>query len=189
MTVRLKRQQLLQRDPPLQYSAILDESVLRRRIGGPAVMHEQLAHLAEVAKLPNVTLQVHRLGDKYPIVINPFDLLRFGAVGDATIPDSARTVANILTLSNFTGTNSVREARPMAPKQVRADPLANSPRRLQWQKSSYSNYNGNCVEVAGLPGGERAVRDSKDAAGPALRFAQNEWASFVAAIKLGEFDA
>src|SRR5216683_214742 len=42
--------------------------------------------------------------------------------------------------------------------------------RTQWRKSSYSGSNGGaCVEVATLSDGGRAVRDSKDTAGPALQ--------------------
>jgi transcriptional regulator with XRE-family HTH domain len=56
--VRLMRQQLLLRDPPLTLSAVLDEAVLHRQVGGPAVMRDQLNRLAEAAKLPHVTIQV-----------------------------------------------------------------------------------------------------------------------------------
>lgn len=56
--VRLARQAVLRADPPLELSAVLDEAVLRRQIGGPGVMAEQLRHLAEVSSLPQVRLQV-----------------------------------------------------------------------------------------------------------------------------------
>ncbi|MFB0632128.1 helix-turn-helix domain-containing protein [Streptomyces sp. AB3(2024)] len=56
--VRLARQAVLRSDPPLELSAVLDEAVLRRQIGGPGVMREQLRHLVEVARLPQVRLQV-----------------------------------------------------------------------------------------------------------------------------------
>lgn len=56
--VRLARQSVLRADPPLELSAVLDEAVLRRQIGGPGVMAEQLRHLARVARLPQVRLQV-----------------------------------------------------------------------------------------------------------------------------------
>ncbi len=58
-----------------------------------------------------------------------------------------------------------------------------------WRKASYSNGNGgNCVEVADLDGGARAVRDSKNPAGPALTFTASEWAAFTAGVRDGEFD-
>ncbi len=60
--------------------------------------------------------------------------------------------------------------------------------RATWRKASYSNGNGgNCVEVAHLTGGHRAVRDSKDPAGPALSVTSTEWAAFTAGIRAGEF--
>ena len=55
-----------------------------------------------------------------------------------------------------------------------------------WRKSSYSGGNGgNCVEVAVLAGGGRAVRDSKDPAGPALTFSPAEWHAFTARLQAG----
>jgi hypothetical protein len=62
--------------------------------------------------------------------------------------------------------------------------------RAVWHKSSFSNGSGgNCVESAALPGGGRAVRDSKDRGrGPVLRFTRDEWAAFLAGVKAGEFD-
>ena len=56
-----------------------------------------------------------------------------------------------------------------------------------WVKSSLSFANGNCVEVADLPGGV-GVRDSKDAEGPFLRFTPDEWRAFIGGVRNGEFD-
>lgn len=58
---------------------------------------------------------------------------------------------------------------------------------VAWRKSSWSAYNGNCVEVGGLADGGVAVRDSKDAGrGPALTFGPQAWAAFVSALKNGD---
>ena len=57
-----------------------------------------------------------------------------------------------------------------------------------WVKSSLSFSNGNCVEVASLPGGEIGVRHSRDPGGPVLRFTPGEWHAFVGRARLGEFD-
>lgn len=61
---------------------------------------------------------------------------------------------------------------------------------LNWRKSSYSNGGGGqCVEVADLPDGGRAVRDTKDhGRGPVLLFTAAEWAAFSKGVKDGEFD-
>ena len=59
---------------------------------------------------------------------------------------------------------------------------------LRWFTSSFSGGNGaNCVEVAFLPCAV-AVRDTKDRALPAHRYAAADWAAFVAAVRSGEFD-
>ena len=56
--LRIARQARLTAEDPLYLSAIVDESTLRRVVGGPKVMREQLAHLHDAMQLPNVNLQV-----------------------------------------------------------------------------------------------------------------------------------
>jgi uncharacterized protein DUF397 len=58
----------------------------------------------------------------------------------------------------------------------------------RWRKSQASNPSGNCVEVAALPGGDIAVRNSRHPAGPALVYTRAEIAAFIAGIRNGEFD-
>lgn len=61
---------------------------------------------------------------------------------------------------------------------------------LRWIKSSFSGpTGGNCVEVAFLADGQVAVRNSRDAAGPALIFTSAEWDAFLRGARGGEFDA
>jgi Domain of unknown function (DUF397) len=60
---------------------------------------------------------------------------------------------------------------------------------LIWNKSSFCMANGNqCVEVAHLPGGGVAIRDSKDRSKAAHTFDRGEWDAFIAGAKAGEFD-
>ncbi len=62
---------------------------------------------------------------------------------------------------------------------------------IEWVKSSYSNGDGgNCIEwapTAAVTTGVVPVRDSKDPAGPALFFPSDAFASFVRAVRAGEF--
>ncbi|MFE2929341.1 DUF397 domain-containing protein [Streptomyces sp. NPDC059278] len=54
----------------------------------------------------------------------------------------------------------------------------------EWFKSSHSNGNGNCVEVAHLDGAV-AVRDSKKQAGPVLTCASEGWQTFIGSVAEG----
>ncbi|MFS1299380.1 DUF397 domain-containing protein [Streptosporangium longisporum] len=65
----------------------------------------------------------------------------------------------------------------------------NTPRTSSptWLKSSLSGSGDNCVEVATLPGGGQAVRDSKDPGGPILTFPSREWAAFIHGVRNGNF--
>ena len=58
VSLRLKRQDLLTSPSPPQVWSVLDEGALRRPVGGRRVMRAQLSHLAEVARMRQVTLQV-----------------------------------------------------------------------------------------------------------------------------------
>ena len=58
----------------------------------------------------------------------------------------------------------------------------------RWRKSRASNPSGCCVEVAALPDGTIAVRNSRDPGGPALVYSRAEVAAFLTGAKNGEFD-
>jgi hypothetical protein len=57
-----------------------------------------------------------------------------------------------------------------------------------WRKSRRSNSQGNCVELAALPGGVIAVRNSRHPSGPALIYTRAEFDAFVNGAKDGDFD-
>lgn len=55
---------------------------------------------------------------------------------------------------------------------------------LPWRKSSYSEADGNCLEVAHSVSGTINVRDSKQGStGPTLSFSPLEWAAFMQAVR------
>lgn len=57
-----------------------------------------------------------------------------------------------------------------------------------WQKSRRSNSQGNCVEMAKLPDGDVAVRNSRHPNGPALIYTRAEIEALLLGVKDGEFD-
>ncbi|MFD5536675.1 DUF397 domain-containing protein [Streptomyces sp. NPDC127079] len=57
-----------------------------------------------------------------------------------------------------------------------------------WRKSSFSGSTNECVEIADLADGGRAVRDSKNPDGGFFRFTAGEWSAFIHGVKAGEFD-
>ena len=59
---------------------------------------------------------------------------------------------------------------------------------LQWRKSTVSNPSGNCVELAELPGGGIAVRNSRHPTGPTLVYTRAEISAFILGVRGGEFD-
>ena len=78
VAIRRSRQEVLRRDTPPQYWAVLSEAALHRQIGGPAVMRDQLLYLAEASELRNVTLQVIRAeAGAHPGMCTPFVILTF----------------------------------------------------------------------------------------------------------------
>jgi transcriptional regulator with XRE-family HTH domain len=56
--VRLRRQEVLRKPDPLHLSLVLQESVLRQRVGSTQIMRDQLRHLIEAASQPNVDLRI-----------------------------------------------------------------------------------------------------------------------------------
>ncbi|MFF7982831.1 helix-turn-helix domain-containing protein [Streptomyces sp. NPDC007901] len=84
--VRLARQDVLRNDPPLELSAVLDEAVLRREVGGPGVMTRQLARLVEAARLPQVRLQVLPFAAGAHIgITGPFVIFSFPSTSDLDV--------------------------------------------------------------------------------------------------------
>jgi len=79
LSVRLSRQDLITRSTDrVQLVAVLDEAVLRRQVGGPEAMREQIRHLITMAALPNVVIHVLPFAaGAHPGMEGPFCLLSF----------------------------------------------------------------------------------------------------------------
>jgi transcriptional regulator with XRE-family HTH domain len=88
--VRMRRQQVLDRED-LQLTVVLDESVLKRRIGDESVMYDQLQRLAREAERPNLTLQILPLDGQHRVFGESFVIFGFGADSDAMLQDVVST--------------------------------------------------------------------------------------------------
>jgi hypothetical protein len=85
VALRLARQDLFKRPMPPEYWVVLEETVLRRPIGGTKVMHEQIQHLIDAAAQPNITVQVLPFSAGWhPAMYGMFNIFRFP---DDDMPD------------------------------------------------------------------------------------------------------
>ncbi|WP_346535090.1 helix-turn-helix transcriptional regulator [Micromonospora sp. DPT] len=86
VAARLRRQEVLRRESPVQLSVVLNEAVLLRPVGGAAVMAEQLTHMARVAQSPNVTIYVLPFtAGAHPAMSTPYVILQFADAADASV--------------------------------------------------------------------------------------------------------
>ncbi len=91
VALRLARQQLLHRPDPPGYRVVMDETVLRRPIGGPDVMREQIAYLIQATQQPTITVQVIPFAAGWhPALYGMFNIYRFP---DDQLPDIVYTEA------------------------------------------------------------------------------------------------
>jgi hypothetical protein len=88
--VRMRRQQVLDREE-LQLSVVLDESVLKRRIGDESVMYDQLQRLAREADRPDLTLQILPLDAQHTVFGESFVIFGFEVDSDAMLQDVVST--------------------------------------------------------------------------------------------------
>jgi Domain of unknown function (DUF5753)/Helix-turn-helix domain len=85
VALRMRRQALLEAAIAPRVWTVIDEAALRRPVGGPKVMRDQLERLIEVAGLPNVTLQILPFqAGAHPAMVGAFSILRFA---DQELPD------------------------------------------------------------------------------------------------------
>jgi len=89
--VRMRRQQVVERESGLQLTVVIDESVLQRRVGDERVMYEQLQRLARDAERPNVTLQILPMDAAHTVFVESFVIFRFDPESDAGLQDVVST--------------------------------------------------------------------------------------------------
>ncbi|WP_026411280.1 helix-turn-helix domain-containing protein [Actinomadura oligospora] len=84
--VRMERQERLTADTPLHLWAVINEAVIRRVVGGPEVTREQLRHVAAMAELPHINVQVlaFRSG-AHPAMDGGFTMLCFPEASDPDV--------------------------------------------------------------------------------------------------------
>jgi transcriptional regulator with XRE-family HTH domain len=138
--VRMRRQQVLDRDRELQLSIVLDESILKRRIGNETVMYEQLLRLAQDADRPNVTLHVLPLEAKHSVFGESFVIFSFGQGDDAILQDvvSAEHLRNDFSIEGERETYLHRIAFQMLVASS-LDPAASKELVLETAKSLWAN--------------------------------------------------
>ena len=94
--VRLTRQQRLTGESPMEYWAILAEGALRQQVGGPAAMRAQLEHIAAMAELPHITVQVLPFSrGVHPGMFGPYVLLSFPQVASLDLVLTETPTGNI----------------------------------------------------------------------------------------------
>ena len=84
--LRTRRRELLTSEGAPTFSFVLDEPVIRRLVGSPAVMRQQLEHLVHVANLPNVTIRIVPFAaGLHSGMKQPFELIQFADASDDNI--------------------------------------------------------------------------------------------------------
>ncbi|MGW5414275.1 helix-turn-helix domain-containing protein [Actinomadura geliboluensis] len=84
--LRMARTEYLMSDDGPKFWAVLNEAVIRRKVGGSRTMRQQLRHLGEMAKLPNVTLQVLPFeAGAHPAMSGSFTILGFPELSDPKV--------------------------------------------------------------------------------------------------------
>lgn len=102
VAVRLIRQRrLVSDDNPLELRVVVDEAALRREIGGPKIMRDQLDHLVMMAELPTVVLQV------FPLAAGSHDAMNGGF---ALLEFSQPEDPNLLFIEHITGALHIENA-------------------------------------------------------------------------------
>ncbi|MGA5036853.1 helix-turn-helix domain-containing protein [Streptomyces capoamus] len=126
VALRMRRRELLARPAPPRLWVVMDETVLRRPVGGPEVMRAQIDHLLEAGRLPHVTVQL------MPLANGPHPALRAGAFH--LFRFQARELPDVAYLSNLVGAVYLDKTEDVMVYREALDRLsaqAASPRRTE----------------------------------------------------------
>lgn len=188
-------------------SAVVNEAVLHRVVGGREVMAGQLARLAELIERGSIDCRALPFSaGAHPAMTGAFAMLRFADTdemdlvytenerggmylerpGDLTRYADVFSRAQQAALSPAEGAALMRKiAQELSGLgDVEGAVMTGHPAPV-WRKSSYSSgNNGNCMEVAPTPGG-MLLRDSKNRTQRPHRFGETAWQGFLAAVKQG----
>ncbi|MFD7018833.1 Scr1 family TA system antitoxin-like transcriptional regulator [Streptomyces sp. NPDC059928] len=195
VTARVERQRILTRENPARLWLVLNEAVLRNRVGSPAVMRDQLAHLSDLAENPTHRVQIIRDKGQHHGWASPFGLLSFSDGADVVHVDGfpkGYVLAESGDVAAAQDAYDLLKAMAAPPDEsaelfdsISKDLLmihADIPEQ-SWISSSYSQNNGGeCVEWApeyAAAHGVVPVRDSKNPDGPALALSPGAFAGLV----------
>lgn len=119
---RIARQAVLDREHPPVFWVLLDENVLHREVGGATIMHEQLVHLVDMARRPNVTVQVMPRIDAHVGLQGGFvmaetpdtQVVHLDHFADGVTTDSPTIVAQVTTKFDVLRTEAYRGSESLA---------------------------------------------------------------------------
>lgn len=81
----IRQREVLHRPIPPEITAVLDEAVLYRQIGGPGPLRRQLLHLLELGRAPHITVQVLPFTAGMLTMVSPFVILEFPDPADTDV--------------------------------------------------------------------------------------------------------
>ena len=84
---RLRRQEMLAQPDGRTFTFVLDEAALRHRFGTSEIMRAELMHIAQLSRLPNVSIQVLAFAGSHPIGPGGFALLEFAPIHGTSVND------------------------------------------------------------------------------------------------------
>ncbi len=117
VAARMKRQAILTREDPPTAWFLLDEAALRRCVGSPEIMAVQMAHLAAIARLPNVTIQVVPMV-AHAGLVGGFALTESAAYVETAVAgqvfEDAETIATLLTRFDTLRNEALRASESLA---------------------------------------------------------------------------